>query len=196
MVFNNSKTPYGITDHLYQEIDCSQYDNPQPKAYQYFYEQCMQNGDTVTILDADEFLTSDLSISEIWDKFTDALCLRFSWRIYGDCDNVEDDGRPVLERFTEPAPVDAVYNDCLPKGITENWHTKYSVKKKGPAQLFIHNAIVQGHTVNMDNKLIAPMMPWSEPCYDLAYVKHFITKSAREFCERRFNGTDACRKSA
>ena len=37
-MFNNSNTPYGITDPLYQEIDCSQYDNPQPKCYQYFYD--------------------------------------------------------------------------------------------------------------------------------------------------------------
>ena len=143
VVFNNSNTPYGITDKIYQEVDCSKYENPQPKCYQYFYEQCMEDGDTVTILDADEFLTSDLSISDIWSKFTDALCLRFSWRVYGDNGLVEDDGRPVLERFTTPAPVNCIYNDCLPKGITENWHTKYSVKKKGPAQLFIHNAIVQ-----------------------------------------------------
>jgi hypothetical protein len=91
VVFNNSTSSYNITDKTYQEIDCSKYDNPQPKCYQYFYEQCMQNGDTVTILDADEFLTSDLSISDIWDKFTDALCLRFSWRIYGDNDCVHPD---------------------------------------------------------------------------------------------------------
>ena len=143
VVFNNSTSSYNITDPLYQEINVSQYENPQPRCYQYFYDQCMQDGDTITILDADEFLVSDYSISDIWNKFTDALCLRFSWRVYGDNGFVEPDGRGVLERFTEPAPVDAVYNDCLPKGITENWHTKYSVKKKGPAQLFIHNAIVQ-----------------------------------------------------
>jgi hypothetical protein len=195
-VFNNATTTYGITDPIYQEIDVSQYENPQPKAYQYFYDQCMQNGDTVTILDADEFLESDFTINEIWSKFTDALCLRFNWRIYGDNDCVHPDERGVLDRFTVPAPVNAVYNDCLPKGITENWHTKYSVKKKGPAQLFIHNAVVQGNTVNMQNKLIAPMMPWIEPCYDVAYVKHFITKSTEEFCRRRFNGTDACRPAA
>ena len=144
VVFNNSTSSYNITDPLYQEINVSQYDNPQPKCYQYFYDNEMNDGDTITILDADEFLiTNNLTISDIWNKFTDALCLRFNWRIYGDNGFVEPDERGVLERFTEPAPVDAVYNDCLPKGITENWHTKYSVKKKGPAQLFIHNAIVQ-----------------------------------------------------
>lgn len=196
VVFNNSTNPYNITDKIYQEIDCSMYDNPQPKAYQWFYDQCMQNGDTVTILDADEFLTSDLTISEIWNKFDYASCIRLSWRIYGDNGFVEDDGRPVLERFTTPAPVDCIYNDCLPKGITECWHSKYSVKKKGPAQLFIHHAVVQGNTVNTKGKLIAPMLPWIEPCHDVAYVKHFITKSTEEFCRRRFNGTDACRSAA
>lgn len=36
------------------------------------------------------------------------------------------------------------------------------------------------------------MLPWIEPCYDVAYVKHFITKTVTEFCERRFGVTDAC----
>lgn len=143
IVLNNSTTPYNITDTLYQEIDCSQIDNPQPKAYQWFYDQCMDDGDTVTILDADEFFVSTHSIDDIWNKFTDALCLRFSWRVYGDNGYIKPDGRGVLDRFTEPAPVNCIYNDCLPKGITECWHTKYSVKKKGPAQLFIHNCVVQ-----------------------------------------------------
>ena len=115
VVFNNSSVPYNITDPLYKEIDVSKMEAPQPQCYQYFYDNIMQVGDTATILDGDEFLKSDLSISEIWNKFPNANCLRFSWQIFGDCGLDTNDGRPVLERFTTPAPIDAVYNSDLPK---------------------------------------------------------------------------------
>ena len=81
VVFNNSSVPYNITDPLYKEIDVSKMGAPQPQCYQYFYDNIMQVGDTATILDGDEFLKSDLSISEIWNKFINCACYTF-WGIY------------------------------------------------------------------------------------------------------------------
>lgn len=183
VVFNHSKEPYNLPD----EINVSHLDYPQPQCYQWFYDKVMQVGDTATILDGDEFLTSDLSISEIWNKFPNANCLRFSWQIFGDCGQDTNDGRPVLERFTTPAPIDAVYNNDLPNGITENFHTKYSIKKLGPARLLVHNALCNGLTLDMNGKQINPYTPWIEPVWNVAYIRHFITKSKEEFCKRRLD---------
>lgn len=187
IVFNNSNTPYNITDPLYQEINVSTMEAPQPVCYQWFYDTQMQDGDTATILDGDEFLESDFTISELWNKFNNAQCLRFSWQIFGDNGLEHYEDKPVQERFTEPAPMNAVYNDELPSGITENWHTKYSIKKQGPAKLLVHNAICEGMTVNMNNEQVNQYSPWIEPIWHTAFVKHYLTKSLAEFCERRLN---------
>lgn len=192
VVFNNSPIPYNITDPAYQEIDVSKMEAPQPYCYQWFYEKVMKLGDTATILDGDEFLTSDFTISEIWNKFPNANCLRFSWQIFSDCGQDFNDGRPVQERFPTPAPIDAVYNDSLPPPVKENWHTKYSIKKLGPAQLSIHNALCNGLTFDMEGNVVNQYSPWIKPIWKLAYVKHYAIKSRQEWCERRLNKVDAC----
>jgi hypothetical protein len=83
--------------------------------------------------------------------------------------------------------MNAVYNDELPSGITENWHTKYSIKKQGPASLLVHNAICEGMTVNMNGEQVNQYSPWIEPIWNVAFVKHYITKSKQEWTERRLN---------
>ena len=192
VVFNNSVEPYSITDEAYAEFDVSNLNNPQPQCYNLFYNNFMKEGDTATILDGDEFLTSDLTISEIWNKFPTANCLRFSWQIFGDCGQDFNDGRPVQERFPTPAPLNAVYNDTLPSPVTENWHTKYSIKKSGKAYLSVHNALCSGLTLDMKGNIVNPYSPWIKPVWELAYIKHYICKSKQEWCDRRLNKLDAC----
>lgn len=187
VVFNHSEEPYDIQDSLYREIDVSRMLDPQPCCYQWFYETQMQEGDTATILDGDEFLTSDLTISELWNKFNTAQCLRFSWQIFGDNGLHFFEDKPVQERFPTPAPINCVYNDTLPPPVTETWHTKYSIKKQGPAKLLVHNAICQGMTVNMDGEQVNQCSPWIEPIWNVAFVKHYITKSFEEWAVRRLN---------
>lgn len=191
-MFNNSVKPYKIIDEAYAEFDVSNLNNPQPQCYNSFYNNFMKEGDTATILDGDEFLTSDLTISEIWNKFPTANCLRFSWQIFGDCGQDFNDGRPVQERFPTPAPLNAVYNDTLPSPVTENWHTKYSIKKLGKAYLSVHNALCNGLTLDMKGNVINPYTPWIKPVWGLAYIKHYICKSKQEWCDRRLNKLDAC----
>lgn len=187
VVFNNSSIPYNINDPTYQEFDVSTMEAPQPHCYQWFYDNIMQLGDTATILDGDEFLTSELKINEIWNKFPNANCLRFSWQVFGDCGQDFNDDRPVQERFHTPAPIDVVYNDTLPSPVTENWHTKYSIKKLGPAHLSIHNALCNGLTLDMNGNVVNQYTPWIKPVWNVAYIKHFITKSRNEFIKRRMN---------
>lgn len=188
VVFNNSTNKLTI-----DYIDVSKMKAPQPMCYQWFYDNVAEYGDTITVLDADEFLTSDKTIQDIWADFDLTVdCIRFSWQIFGDNGLDKDDGRPVLERFTKQAPIDAVYNHKLPKGITENWHTKYSVRKNGPARLLIHNAITNGKTMNMNHEQINPNSPWIPPTWKTAFVRHFITKDMETFCKRRLGKLDAC----
>lgn len=194
VVFNNSVETYQIFDEDYTEFDVSNINNPQPQCYNLFYNNFMKEGDTATFLDGDEFLESKLTISEIWNKFPTADCLRFSWLCHGDNGHALASNEPVQERFKNPAPVDCVFNADLPKGITENWHTKLSIRKTDkPAFISIHNALIQGGvTVDMKGHTVNPYSAWIMPVYEVAFIHHYITKSAEEYCKRRFQKTDAC----
>lgn len=195
IVFNNSPIPYNITDPLYQEIDVSKLEVPQPSCYQEFFDKFMKLGDVACILDGDEFLVIPTNV----DKFVrtymqDCDCLRLSWQVYGDCGNVKYEKKPVLERFTTPSPIDCVFNQDLPSGITENWHTKYFVRKTWkPTTLGIHNPnITFGISRNVLGEKVDSNSPFMQPIWEKAFVKHFLTKSTEEFKKRRFNTKDAC----
>ena len=117
----------------------------QLKAYKaVFYS--LKLGDTATIIDIDEFVDlKGLTAREFINKnMMDCDCLKLSWQVYGDCGNVRYEAKPVLERFKTPAPIDCVFNRDLPQGITENWHTKFIIRKTWkPSTLEIHHANIQ-----------------------------------------------------
>ena len=195
VVFNNSSVPYNIIDPLYQEIDVSKMEAPQPYCYQWFYDKVMQLGDTATILDGDEFLFIPTNVVEFVSNYMrDCDCLRLSWKTVGDCGNVKYEDKPVLERFKEDYPIDCVFNRDLPDGITENFHTKYIVRKTWKTTfLSIHNPIIKfGISKNVDGEIVNGDSPFMKPTWNVAYIKHMLTKSTEEFVKRRFSTKDAC----
>lgn len=191
-IYNNDTIPYKLNNDKVIELNCSNITNPQPMVYNHCYQNFLNVGDWLTVLDCDEFLVIPDKIEPFLSRFN-ADVVRYNWQCYGDCGNVYYEDKPVLERFKTPAQIDCVYNADLPKGITENFHTKYSVKKTNKnAFLNIHSPIIpNGTQVNVLGDIVSEL-PWQKPIWEVAYVKHFITKSAEEFIERRFNKLDAC----
>lgn len=166
----------------------------QLKAYNAIYGQ-LKLGDVMCVLDIDEFLSLDTNIDRfVRENLQDCDCLRLSWQVYGDCGNVKYEKKPVLERFTNPSPIDCKYNLDLPSGITENWHTKYFVRKTWkPTTLGIHNpSITFGISRNVLGEKVDSNSPFMKPIWEKAFVKHFLTKSTEEFKKRRFSTKDAC----
>jgi len=166
----------------------------QLKAYNAIYGQ-LKLGDVMAVLDIDEFLSLDTNIDRFVRTYMqDCDCLRLSWQVYGDCGNVKYEKKPVLERFQTPSPIDCRYNLDLPSGITENWHTKYFVRKTWkPTTLGIHNpAITFGISRNVLGEKVDSNSPFMKPIWEKAFVKHFLTKSTEEFKKRRFSTKDAC----
>jgi hypothetical protein len=166
----------------------------QLKAYNAIYGQ-LKLGDVMAVLDIDEFLSLDTNIDRfVRENLQDCDCLRLSWQVYGDCGNVKYEKKPVLERFQTPSPIDCKYNLDLPSGITENWHTKYFVRKTWkPTTLGIHNpAITFGISRNVLGEKVDSNSPFMKPIWEKAFVKHFLTKSTEEFKKRRFSTKDAC----
>ena len=99
----------------------------------------------------------------------------------------------MIERFIRPARLDCVYNDTLK--IPENLHTKsFFCYKYKPTQIDIHcTHIAGGVAINTEGKQVNMDAPFTnELCLKRGFVRHYITKSTEEWCERRLNTKDAC----
>lgn len=143
-------------------------------------------------LDVDEFLNiGNLSVQEFLKPYQGADVLKLNWVVYGDNDLLEYEDRPVRERFLKPAPLSCVYNDTVK--VPENCHCKYFYcHKYKQTMLDIHTAHVEnGIVINTKGQRV-PDSPFQDLCLDRGFVQHYITKSTREWCERRLNTKDAC----
>ena len=59
--------------------------------------------------------------------------------------------------------------------------------------LSIHNPIIQfGISKNVIGEIVNGDSPFMKPTWNVAYIKHMLTKSTEEFAKRRFNKKDAC----
>ena len=142
--------------------------------------------------DVDEFLNiGNLSVQEFLKPYQGADVVKLNWVVYGDNEQLEYEDKPVRDRFLKPAPLDCVYKDTVK--VTENCHTKYFYcHKYKPTMLDIHTAHVEGGIViNTKGQRVADS-PVQDLCLDRGFVQHYITKSCREWCERRLNTKDAC----
>ena len=154
----------------------------------------MDKDDYCLFIDVDEFVEYNTLISALIRNCDDFDVMKLSWQVYGDngLDNYED--KPVWERFKNPAPKDCVYNDTLPNGYTENNHTKSLFHKTNkfakcisPHSIFVENGVY----INALNER-TDSSPFDKVVWNNLYLKHYLTKSKQEWCERRLNKVDAC----
>jgi len=150
--------------------------------------------DYCLFIDVDEFVEYNTLISALIRNCDDFDVMKLSWQVYGDngLDNYED--KPVWERFKNPSPKDCVYNDTLPNGYTENNHTKSLFHKTNkfakcvsPHTIFVENGVY----INALNER-TDSSPFDKVVWNNLYLKHYLTKSKQEWCERRLNKVDAC----
>ena len=129
-------------------------------------------------------------------KFVDADLIHLNWKCYGDNDLVHYDSRPVMERFTKPVPIDAIYNTkFMREGTYLNSHVKSILRINDRFSDFLtpHTATFKDcKCVDADGKLVDCASPWQSISYDSGCVKHYITKSTEEFIKRKLsNNTKA-----
>ena len=124
----------------------------------------------------------------------DCDCVRLNWVCYGDNNVIDKKYVSVLETFTEPAAINCIFNDTLPTGVTENMHTKYIVRKTWKnTSLGIHFPQIQfGIVHNAAGDIVKNDSAFLPINYTNGCVKHFITKSTKDYIERRFGTYDAC----
>lgn len=190
MLFDN-----GGNGELKSEGKVEVYDAPgdriQLQSYAFALSQ-MKYNDWCLVCDVDEFLNiGNLSVQDFLKPYQGADVVKLNWVVYGDNDQLEYEDKPVRERFLKPAQLACVYNDTVK--VPENFHTKYFYcHKYKQTMLDIHTAHVEGGIVINTKGQRVQDSPFQDLCLDRGFVQHYITKSCREWCERRLNTKDAC----
>lgn len=175
---------------LYEDARGNHENNRQNTLNTLMYQKYHKEFDWLFFSDDDEYyvLKQDKSIKEFLsrDIFNDADVIVSNWKIMTDNGLVYQDSRPVFERFTEACPVTMkMQYKCIP----ESYHIKSAVRCTRDDITFTHphfptaNSIL--NTVNGSGEQVTPRYPFAVPNYDLIELRHYMYKTAEEFCKNR-----------
>ena len=170
--------------------------NTQEYYYSWFYDVYHNIYDYIIYVDFDEYLTlvKDKTIKEYLSRNVNNYdIIKLNWMLYTDNDLIYDDGRPCLERFTEPM---YLYNSVSVE-FPENCHIKSIIRCKfnkilfdGPHMLDT-SYLTSGYKIcNGSFKETNDLFYEYNIDYSLAYIKHFFTKTIDEYVNiKKIRGT-------
>ena len=186
-----------IQSGLVQVIDFRGEAAPQLRAYQHCYDNYGQLYDWIAFFDCDEFLTftdKDTDIHAFLDQgsFLPYQAVHVNWMVYGDNEQLDTDGRNVVERFKEPI---LPYDFRTPfTSFPENQHVK-SIVRGG----LRHIRWVSGaHTprnyayscCNASGERVKLSHGYQEIDYRVAYLRHYSTKTIGEWVRTKMKRGD------
>ena len=167
----------------------------QAEAYMDCYAKHGNECDWMAFFDFDEFLTfnEDKGITTVdkWlsiEGFKDTQLIRINWMVYGDCGHLTREEGGVLERFTTPLPQNFSKNSKIDGFLTfDNWYVKCIVRGKLPEVKFERGVHVPStkfdHVSIADGSKYSKSAFTSGPNYDVAWIRHFTTKSLEEYID-------------
>lgn len=159
----------------------------QMMAYNECYCEYNKEYDWIAFLDIDEFIyfngnkkIDEFLSNEIYDKFD---MIHFNWMLFGDCDNVYNDGSPLLSRIRKPLD----FNLATTYNFPDNFHVK-SIVRGGLKEVIFglnsHTPIenikcCNSSGIECDSK--SPFLPYD---FRGGAIFHFTTKTASEFADK------------
>lgn len=166
----------------------------QMRAYNECYIKYGNEYDWIAFFDCDEFLTFATTeiktISQaLSDKRFDGFNMIYvNWKVYGDNGMVEDDGRPVLERFVVPLkPFDKIMPET---NVKINSYVK-PIVRGGLKRVFFnspHTPKTMDKCCNPSGKEVAVVRTTDEIDYSYMYLRHFMTKTINEYIHKLKRG--------
>ena len=167
----------------------------QSEFFQKMYIKYKMQCNWFLFFDFDEYLymhsRSGIKINHLNDFlklkfFRKCEAILFNWLIYSDNDLVYYDNRTFLERF--PEPVFGVIDNTIVKPIVRGGLNKTIFYPKSS------NHIPNRKVISCDSmgRLIKYYNPFfvSPPVYNYAFIKHFTTKTAEEYCNKIKRGAN------
>ncbi len=167
--------------------------NCQFAAYEQCYNTYKDEYDWFCFFDCDEFLSftaKDMTVGKYLASpcFDDYDMVHVNWMCYGDNECLHYEDKPVQERFPKPIKP---FNFICKYRFPENCHIKSIIR--GYIDDIEIKWTLNSHTPNMKdiaccdavgNYIRNPHRPFWDYDYSKAYLKHYITKSTEEFCEK------------
>lgn len=167
----------------------------QPICYNKILEQYDEDYDWYAIIDVDEFISlpRDGDIKTFLSNFDDTAIVFLHWQYYGDNGLIRYEDKPVQERFTQPVSKNNGKTPFI-KSLFRNrtYMDNHTVK---PFKVSSQHSVVKMFEDNdtlirrnclrelfVDNRTIETI-PYNDREFDVAYIKHFITKSLEEYME-------------
>ena len=172
-----------ITIYDYRNIDAVQWEG-----YKEIYYKISDKYDYVFFCDFDEFLTlvKDNNIKDYLSRecFKDYNQILINWKLYSDNNLIYDDGRGCLERFTTESKYlgwkTGLVKQIIKTNIKDIYlpHTVHIFRDK--------NLILEDSSCNnCGEKIELHDSGCIWPTYELAYIKHFTTKTIDEYVNRK-----------
>ena len=161
----------------------------QMQAYTYLYNKYKNDYDWIAYFDFDEFLilNNHSTIGEFLSEFpNDAQVVLVNWLIMTDNNLVKYDPRPLMERFTQPMPIEK----CVQYQFPDNCHVK-SILRGGMDDIsFTWNPHTTANKLRAytASKVVTNNHPFQNIDYRSAYLMHFTTKTAEEYCDKLRKG--------
>ena len=202
-VFDNNEAYYpnvedcidkDISNHVHF-IDAKGKSQFQIEAYNTFYQQHKHEFDWCAFIDIDEFFNlgnfSDFKSFIASNKnFDRAACILFNWQLYGDDGIIEGDvSVPVYERIKKPVFCKEHFDtvkSVIKGGLSDNVMFR-SKDRWSHVPINIHTFCnVKGQVVRPQGFKIPKEFLSNEIC-----LKHYITKTLKEFIDTKMNRTDA-----
>ena len=176
--FEDALKEYIINEKV-EIIDIRGFESVQFPSYMNCYKKYGEQFDFLLFLDFDEFIhienKIDINSFLYNEKFKKCETIVLNWVMFGDNDLIKYDNRTMIERFTKPI----FYRD-LGKSIV----------RANISQLIIPSSHIIGINTKYfcdsnGNRLFpSSYYGFEVPIKPEAYIKHFYTKTAEEFCNK------------
>ena len=168
-----------VSSEKVEIIDIRGFESAQFPSYIDCYKKYRNKFDFLLFLDFDDFvkIESNINIEKYLynKKFKKCETIVLNWVMYGDNNLVKYDNRTMIERFTKPSSI---------------WNKGKSIVRTKISRLIITSS----HIIGINTKYFCDsnghrLFPKSFHQFDVpdkpqAYIKHFYTKTAEEFCNK------------
>lgn len=180
--FEEALKEYIINEKV-EIIDIRGIESAQFPSYMNCYYKYGNQFDFLLFIDFDDFIKieNDIDINTyLYDKkFEKCESIVLNWLMYGDNNLVKYDNRTMIERFTKPIM---------------NWSKGKSIVRSNINNLIISSSHIIGintkYFCDSNGNRIFPKTfhQFAIPNKPKAYIKHFYTKTAEEFCNKISKG--------
>jgi hypothetical protein len=160
-------------------------------AYQDCYDKYNKEYDWIAFFDCDEFLTFangtiDIHVFLSQKKFLSYQVMHINWKVYGDNEMLDNDGRNIIERFYNALPDDT--KASWDNKHLENEHVK-SIVRGGLSSIFFNSA----HTpvsdlykcCNPEGSVVNINSPFQNISLGTAFLRHYSTKTIGEWVRNK-----------